>query len=319
MTWAATLVENLGENKNPAWWTKYIEPDLRDPKDKNGFIPLPFRLTETQGKFNITFDPETKHSDGIWSIMRLRIFLDESEITGERLRNLALQWEQQEKTWELLPFPELTIPTLKLAANLELLVRSRSTGRFISVSDEPSLLPVTQGDVLQLRIQVDQRAHICLVWIDQCGEPLPMYPWDWKKARQKDAWQQPVTFEEQINVSVPDASDTSENILSVDNEAGFQTLILMVNLGDLSNSDVVKRLPGLLRAQEKQSAAPSLNKVVRSEFTRNQNIRRPALRVRGPAVIKDPLRVFHEKLGKNLVEHFDQIIMLSFPTMKLEP
>ena len=47
-------------------------------------------------------------------------------------------------------------------------------------------------------------------------------------------------------------------------------------------------------------------------------MRRPALRVRGPAVIKDPLRVFHEKLGKNLAEHFDEIIMLSFPTKRLE-
>ena len=100
-TWAATLVENLGEDKDPAWWRR-VRQELGASNE------CPFRLTEPHGRFNIAYDPDSKDSVGFWAIGRLRLFLGENdEITGNRLRGLAADLERQDESWEplLLPLP----------------------------------------------------------------------------------------------------------------------------------------------------------------------------------------------------------------------
>jgi hypothetical protein len=90
-SWAATLVENLSEDKDPVWWNR-----LRKGLE---ITDAPFRLIESHGKFSISYISESEDGDGSWAIARLRIFKDGTPITGTSLGDLAKELETVEQSW----------------------------------------------------------------------------------------------------------------------------------------------------------------------------------------------------------------------------
>jgi tetratricopeptide (TPR) repeat protein len=104
-TWAATLVENLGEDKDPAWW-RYLRNELDAGKG------CPFRLSKVDGRkrsrkrgsgkqvptalaFNVSYIPESLDAEGLWSIGRLVLFLGETEkIERDGMLDLARDFEK---------------------------------------------------------------------------------------------------------------------------------------------------------------------------------------------------------------------------------
>jgi len=243
-----------------------------------------------------------------WVQAEVKVFLDNKPVLSDEFKRLADVVER----WDALPVFESS--RVLFSVTLDLLVRIRATGRFESASDDPSLLPISCGDELQLHVQANQRSFICLAWIDQHGAPFPIYPWDWKKSKQKDAWGQSVKFEEQTGVIVPEASDASGNSLSVENQVGLETIVLMANREAPPSSNLVEQLPRLLRVGKLPSLPAGVSGIVQNEFARNDSKQRSAPRIRGPLIIKNPLRVLHETLGRCLAENFDHVGLLTFPT-----
>lgn len=100
------LLRTLAKTKDLAWWQR-MRHELGTSNE------CPFRLTESHGRFNIAYNPDSRDSAGFWSIGRLHLFLsDNDEITGDRLRSFAADLERQERSWEplLLPEPPRSLP-----------------------------------------------------------------------------------------------------------------------------------------------------------------------------------------------------------------
>jgi class 3 adenylate cyclase len=197
-------------------------------------------------------------------------------------------------------------PLPKLEAILDLLVRDQLSGQYISVSTDPSLLPIKRVDELLVRARVNQPAYLALAWVDQQGKPFPMHPWDWAKAD----WNESVMFEALTEIAVPNLSASADRSdLSVDGPAGIETLVLMANCGR-PERETVKRLPGLLEYEPLRMRRLVLRRAVKSGYLKQTT----AIRTRWPVKKQrtNPVRNIHEALGRRLTSHFDCVIAFSF-------
>jgi hypothetical protein len=301
-SYAASLYDLVIRGKAKGGGKNWLQKMFWDPKHEIEH-PLPttlFRHQKHGERFFVGLGADWDHAN-------VKVCLDSEKPLAPAeygpLADLVERWDAS---------PEAEPPPL--TATLDLLVRDPATGLFTKVSEKPSLLPVKHRDELQLHVQLNQPSYSCLAWVDRRGEPFPAYPWDWTKIREKANWQLPVKFEERIEVRVPELGEAPGHILSVKDEVGLETIVLMVTREDRPSDDVVKRLPEMLRVRHMSALLPNLTGVVRSEFTRRRNSEPAALRLRGPVAIQraDPIRALHQKLGSSLVEEFDQVVILSF-------
>src|SRR5437762_6645368 len=65
---AATLVENLGEDKDPVWWRR-----LR--RELGTGDTCPFHLVETHAHFNVAYITDSKAGASLWAIAGLHVFV----------------------------------------------------------------------------------------------------------------------------------------------------------------------------------------------------------------------------------------------------
>jgi hypothetical protein len=200
--------------------------------------------------------------------------------------------------------------TSPLVAAVDLLVRNSGQDRFISVFDKPSLLPVRQGDELQLCVRLHRPAYICMVWVDQNGKPFPMHPWNWAKAD----WNHAIVQKEEQAISVPDSlTSTGRSRLSVNGAPGVETLVVMVDRQPPTDA-VLKNLPNWLSRCSVPRGDLGLRLPFSRTFPRSESRGYRASVGRGPLVLvqEDPLADLHDALGQCLAEHFDETVTFSF-------
>jgi len=210
--------------------------------------------------------------------------------------------------WDAAPQPERR--PVPLRAKLELLARDPGTGLFTSVIEKPSLLPVKRGDELQLRVRLTDPAYICLVWLDQKGQPFPMYPWTWTSGD----WSEPLVFQPLREVTVPATlTSAGHSDLIVDGPPGIETLILMCSL-ERPAADTVKALPEQFRLRSPGIKCSDLQGPVICVCTRTPTIAQISDAKRTPTVrqITDPVEKFQAALVQPLAACFDCVALLTF-------
>jgi hypothetical protein len=92
---------------------------------------------------------------------------------GDGPANQALQSSQGDAS--ALPAIEPVPETL--AGDLQVRVENRAGTAFASI-DEPSILPVRDGDRIQIEASLNAPAYMYLVWIDGAGQPTQLYPYN---------------------------------------------------------------------------------------------------------------------------------------------
>jgi len=124
--------------------------------------------------------------------------------------------------------------SVPLTATLELLVRDPATGHFTSAAEKPSLLPVKQGDEVQLRAHLSRLAYVCLAWVDQQGQAFSMYPWP------EPDWKGTPLFQLRQEATVPERlSSVGHSDLIATGPPGVETLVLMASL-EVPSKDTLK-------------------------------------------------------------------------------
>lgn len=286
-------VRRSGEDEKNAWLRRIFTcPDAKDPKAK------PESWNESL--FNHDKDGQKVTLDlSVWRPDCVQVFLNNQPRTEPAdLDALADRIEGKQ-------------PPPPLQPTLDLLVREPATGQFTSVTEKPSLLPVKEGDELQLRVRLDQPAYVCLAWLDQQGRPFPMFPWTWAKAD----WNELVLFDERSEVAVPEhLTSTGHSDLSVNGPPGVETLVLMVSRQQPA-AEVPKNLGKWLAGLAVPKGLPTMPQPFRQTYPRRQPGTPAPATEKGPMPLRhsDPLRALHDALGQRLAEHFDQTLTYSFP------
>lgn len=194
---------------------------------------------------------------------------------------------------------------------LDLLKRERTTGQFISVTDKPALLPIWEGDELQLRVRLNRPAYVCLAWVDQKGKPFPMYPWTWDRVD----WSEVIIHEERMAVDVPATlTRDGHSALSVNGPPGVETLVLLVSAQRPAVS-VLSELPKQLSGLPVPEGLPEPPRPYGRTFARAQSTSRAVSSDRGPELrpSERALAGLHEAIAQRLASHFDQTVTFSFP------
>jgi hypothetical protein len=179
-----------------------------------------------------------------------------------------------------------------------------------SVTEKPSLLPVKHDDELQIRVRLSRPAYICLVWLDQNGQPSPMYPWAWASGD----WSKPPVFRLLNEATVPETLTAGgHSDLTVGGEPGIETLILMASL-ELPTADTLKGLPSLLRIRRLGIKPGDLRGPVISMHPTTPTTPFPADSTRNWAIRKgtDPVEALHEALAQPLASCFECVALLTF-------
>jgi hypothetical protein len=194
---------------------------------------------------------------------------------------------------------------------LDLLKREPTTGRFTSVTDKPVLLPIWEGDELQLRVRLNRLAYVCLAWVDQKGKPFPMYPWTWEKVD----WNEVIIHEERTAVDVPATlMFGGHSALSVNGPPGVETLVLLVSAQRPAVS-VLSELPKQLSGLPVPEGLPEVSRPFCRTFVRAQSDSLTIPTDCGPGLrpSERSLAALHEAVAQRLASHFDQTVTFSFP------
>lgn len=194
---------------------------------------------------------------------------------------------------------------------LDLLKREPTTGQFTSVTDKPSLLPIWEGDELQLRVRLNRPACVCLAWVDQKGKPFPMYPWTWDRVN----WSEVIIHEERMAVDVPATlTRDGHSALSVNGPPGVETLVLLVSARRPAVS-VLSELPKQLSGLPVPEGLPELSRPFGRTFGRAQSDLPSIPTDCGPVLrpSERSLAALHEAVAQRLASHFDQTLTFSFP------
>lgn len=297
---AAALYEVVIRSKAKSGGKSWIQKMFTDPKN-TAEQPLPsmlFRHSRTGGRFCVRLGPH-------WDQTKVAMTLDGKPLSTadypELARHLA-NWDAgSESESSLAP----------LTARLELLVRNPATGKFTSASDEPSLLPVKDRDELQIRTDLSRSAYICLIWLDQHGQPFPMYPWNWRRGD----WSKSPAFQLSNKVTVPEElSPAGHSDLIVSGPPGVETLILLASL-EIPTAGTLRGLAGLLCI-----APPSIKPEELKGPAISMRVKSPASPKKGSATrtpmvrdCKDPVEALHAALAEPLLNNgFDCVTLLTF-------
>ncbi len=193
---------------------------------------------------------------------------------------------------------------------MDFCIRDPKTGEFTPVTGRSALLPVTETAHLHIRAQVSQPAYLCLAWVDQSGTPYAIYPW----REPTIDWGSPADFKLQTTFSYPDTALTGGRPLVAQGPAGLETLVLLVRR-QKPDPALLLRLPTLLKVPAINGKGTRSDELVRSAFKGRPAAAKPAVSERTPVLAGslNPVHALHERLWKNLGEHFDQMVMVSFP------
>jgi hypothetical protein len=66
---------------------------------------------------------------------------------------------------------------IPLSAEMEVLVHRPGIEEALSI-DQSGVLPIRQGDVIQIKAALSEPAYVYLIWLDADGHVDPLYPWD---------------------------------------------------------------------------------------------------------------------------------------------
>jgi hypothetical protein len=296
---ANSFYELVIRGKAKSGGKSWLQKMFTDPKDASE-RPLStqlFRHSQTAGRFFVGLGQQ-------WEQAKVSLRLDGKAVPPEKYAELALLVER----WDAVPKREL--PSAPLTATLELLVRDPATGQFTSVSEKPSLLPVKQDDELQMRVRLSRPAYLCLVWLDENGEPSPMYPWAWTS---RD-WNKPPVFHLLNEVTIPEKlTPAGHSDLTVGSAPGIETLILLASV-ELPAADTLKGLPGLLRIRRTGIKPGDLRGPVISTQPTTPTAPLSADSTRNWAIRKvtDPVEALHEALAQPLASCFECVALLTF-------
>ena len=110
--------------------------------------------------------------------------------------------------------------------------------------DQPGALPVLDGEVVHLRVTLNQPAYAYLIWVDSAGEIQPLYPWDADSSDQ--GWAAPLRAEgtrarQEFHVPAQDFRG-----FEVEGPAGLETAVLLARRRPLGDPNILRDLVGKL-------------------------------------------------------------------------
>ncbi|HRZ35713.1 MAG TPA: hypothetical protein P5534_05040 [Candidatus Paceibacterota bacterium] len=253
------------EDRKNAWLRRmFTQPaDKRTSADAEAAEYHAILLDHRKAEQQVSLDPMTWAGADMQVVVNDRLVED-----AEELDRLADRIEQN------------LAPPSPLSVVLDVLVRNRVTGDFISITEQPTVVPVLEGDELQLVAKANQAAFMCLVWVDQNGTPIPMHPWDWRNA----VWSPRPKWVATTELRIPPALTAGRRSeLSVTGRAGMETIILLVNL-KVPSKQALQDLPVLLQHQVVDTGNTQLGWPARSTFHRMMLKPGPRAEQRSPAV-----------------------------------
>ncbi|MFO7901278.1 MAG: protein kinase [Pirellulaceae bacterium] len=206
--------------------------------------------------------------------------------------------------------PSTTVP---LKAQMDLLVWDpEHPGRQGVSATSPQALPLRGGDQVRLCLQLNQPAHVYLLWLNADGSILPVYPWRHGKWRQRPQQESP-----RLYLTLPDKLDHGW-AMQVD-EDGLESLLLLVRRSPLPRDVNLQEL--LAPVSQPLPAKTSVATWFQDGMPLPVSQQPDTTTLRPPdlgnlAGIQDPLLKMHRRLAEVLRPHFKLIRAVSFPVKK---
>jgi len=198
----------------------------------------------------------------------------------------------------------LAAPPVPLEGSLELSVwnPAEPLRQGVPISRE-GVAPLRSGDRVRLDVQLNQPAHLYLLWLDTHALPAPVYPWragDWNRL--------PAALEPARFVTLPEDRQGGWTVRT--SHSGTETLLLLVRRTPLPAGvdlrELLHRLP--------RDVIPGRPHVItfRDGKPLDEALMRDA-QFDQPVDLGDPLLALQQELVQILSPHFELIHAVSFP------
>lgn len=165
---------------------------------------------------------------------------------------------------------------------------------------------VKHGDRVQLEIQLNQPAHVYVLWLDWQGRVVTLHPWSGPD------WTGLINDEPLESLTLPEpSSDGETSALQVEGMAGVENILILARREPISRKDA-QMFRGMIEGSKVSAKCPKCEVMVSTKHDGTPRITNPTRTIRRLGASPD-VKLFQAGLASDLTPHFDQVLVCSFP------
>jgi hypothetical protein len=164
---------------------------------------------------------------------------------------------------------------------------------------------VRHGDRVQLQLRTNQPTHLYVLWLDQLGHVVTLYPW------RKPNWDWPINDVMVESLTIPDPKrDDAGNALRVEGPAGVENIIILARSEPISRNEA-QTFRGMIEDSKLPRQCPRPEVLVVSKFDGTPRPEKPTRNIRRLVASPD-VKAFQAKLASDFTPHFQQVLICTF-------
>ena len=184
--------------------------------------------------------------------------------------------------------------------DFKLLVWNGALGCFAQECDQ-----VRHGDRVQLQLRTNQPAHVYVLWLDQKGRAVTLYPWS------KPNWEWPIEDVKVESLTIPNPKrEEAGHTLRVEGPAGVENIIVLARRDPINRKDA-QRLRWMLEGSKLLRQCPKPEVLVVLKVDGTPRPEKPMRTIRRLVASPD-VKKFQANLASDFTADYEQVLVCTF-------